>query len=40
MATNPKDPSKKQGPIPEPIDPPDDMPPVKLPGAPSDKPNV
>lgn len=40
MATNPKDPSKDQDPKPEPIDPPDDAPPVELPGDPMDMPNV
>lgn len=40
MGTNPKDPSKKQDPKPEPIDPPDDAPPVEMPGDSIDKLNV
>lgn len=40
MATTPKDPSKDQDLQPEPIDPPDDAPPVELPGDPLDMPNV
>ena len=40
--TKPKDPSRDQDhdPHPEPIDPPDDVPPLNLPGEPVDKPNV
>jgi len=40
MATTPRDPSKDQDPKPEPIDPPDDAPPVELPGEPMDRPNL
>jgi len=40
MATTPRDPNKDQDPKPEPIDPPDDAPPVELPGEPMDRPNV
>ncbi|MFZ7337552.1 hypothetical protein ACLS0R_14985 [Comamonas jiangduensis] len=40
MHSIPKDPHKEQDPAPEPIDPPNDDPPVELPGDPLDKPSV
>lgn len=40
MATQPKDPRKEQEPRPEPIDPPNDEPPMELPGDPIDEPKI
>lgn len=40
MVMQSKDPGKDQDPQPEPIDPPENAPPVELPGDPINKPNV
>ena len=40
MNLQPKEPRKEQDPQPAPIDPPDDVPPVELPGDSVEQPNV
>lgn len=40
MTYPPKEPRKEQDPKPDPIDPPDDVPPVEVPGDPVEQPNV
>lgn len=40
MAQQPKEPRKEQEPTPDPIDPPNDVPPVEQPGDPVEQPNV